>query len=47
MHDVFVARLDDEEWERADDEILKAMCIDLEVVWQKLKDDLLKEGGQR
>lgn len=44
---VWTATLTDEEMERADDEILEAMLIDLEVVWQKLKDDLLIEGGEQ
>jgi len=45
MHDVWVARLTDEEMEKAAGKILDQMREELESIWKDLKEEFLKEGG--
>ena len=45
MHDVWRAWLRDEEWERADKKILDRMRKELEMFWERLKEELLEVRG--
>lgn len=44
---VWTARLNEEEQERANKEIIEKMCEELEEVWKDLKEEFLKERGQK
>lgn len=47
VHDVWVARLNDEEEKRADEHIIDQLRDELEMFWVDLKEEFLKEGGQQ
>ena len=42
-HYIWQAWLNDEEWKRTDEGIRDRMRDELEVIWERLKDELLKE----
>ena len=44
-HYIWNAWMNEEEWKRADDVIRDKMRDELEVIWKRLKDELLKEKG--
>lgn len=43
---IWCAELSDEEAERADETTIDEMIEDLEVVWGRMKDAMLQEGGR-